>query len=285
MPVATIPSHCPEYPPQLEDLADPPATLWSLGDLGTLRDPIVAIVGTRRATSYGLRITHAIADALARAGACIVSGMALGIDGAAHRGALEAGGRTVAVLGTGVDVPYPRAHLSLYHQMVAKGLVLSERPPGFRSHKFAFPIRNRIIAALAQLVIVVEAPHKSGALHTSTAALEMNRDIAIVPGPIDSPQSAGSNLLLRDGAHPITSIEDAIALAGLTPTRAAGPAIDDPAELRVWAALESGAGSLDALCARADLPVNECLAAVTGLELRGAVECALTGEIRRRISS
>jgi DNA processing protein len=282
MSVETIPFHSPEYPAQLHDLASPPRTLSALGDLATLRDPVVAIVGTRRATSYGLRITQAIAGGLARAGACIVSGMALGIDGAAHRGALEAGGRTVAVLGTGVDVPYPRAHLGIYREIAEKGLILSEMPPGSRSHKFAFPIRNRLIAALARLVIIVEAPHKSGALHTVKYALEMNREIAIVPGPIDSPQSAGSNLLMRDGAHPITSIDDAITLAGLMPSPIAGPRIDDASEMRVWSALESGARSLDDLCARAGLPVAECLAAVTGLELRGAVDCALTGEIRRR---
>ena len=282
MSVETIPSHCPEYPSQLHDLRSPPQTVWALGDLATLREPIVAIVGTRRATSYGLRVTQSIAAALARAGACVVSGMALGIDGAAHRGALEVGGRTVAVLATGVDVPYPRAHLGIYREMVEKGLIVSESPPGARSHKFAFPIRNRIIAALARLVIVVEAPHDSGALHTVKYALELNREIAIVPGPIDSPQSAGSNLLLRDGAHPITSVDDAITLAGLTPSRITGPRIEDPVEMRVWSALESAAHSLDDLCARAALPVNECLAAVTGLELRGAVECALTGEIRRR---
>jgi DNA processing protein len=282
MSVATIPSRSPEYPSQLNDLASPPATLWALGDLATLHDPIVAIVGTRRATAYGLRITHAIAAGLARGGACVVSGMALGIDGAAHRGALEVGGRTVAVLGTGVDVPYPRAHLGIYRDIVQNGLVLSEMPPGAHSHRGSFPNRNRIIAALARLIIIVEAPHDSGALHTARHALDTNREIAVVPGPIDSPQSAGSNLLLRDGAHAIASIEDAITLAGLTPAKIAGPHIDDPTEMRVWSALASGSASLDDLCARAALPVNECMAAVTGLELRGAVECALTGEIRRR---
>jgi DNA processing protein len=282
MSVETIPSHSPDYPPQLHDLSSPPGTIWALGDRQTLRAPIVAIVGTRRATSYGLRMTLAVSAALARAGACVVSGMALGIDGAAHRGALEAKGRTVAVLGTGVDVPYPKAHIAIYREILAKGLILSEMPPGARSHRGSFPNRNRIIAALARLVIIVEAPHDSGALHTVKYALDAQREIAVVPGPIDSPQSAGSNLLLRDGAHPITSIDDAITLAGLSPQKIAGPCIDDPDEMRVWSALESGAGSLDEVCARSSLPVAACLADVTGLELRGAVECALTGEIRRR---
>src|SRR5690349_957098 len=124
MSVETIPFHSPEYPAQLHDLDAPPRTLWALGDLGTLGAPIVAIVGTRRATSYGLRMAQALGGALARAGACVVSGMALGIDGAAHRGALEAQGKTIAVLATGVDVPYPRAHLGLYREIVEQGLVL-----------------------------------------------------------------------------------------------------------------------------------------------------------------
>lgn len=282
MHIATIPFRSHEYPPALYELASPPKTLWAIGSLDTLRDPVVAIVGTRRATSYGLRIAKALAAALASAGACVVSGMALGIDGVAHRGALDAKGRTVAVLGTGVDVPYPRTHVGLYDEIADKGLILSELPVGAHSHGGSFPNRNRIIAGLARLTIIVEAPHKSGALLTADAALHLGRDIAVVLGPIDSPQSEGSNLLLRDGAHPITSIDDAIALAGLTPVKKSGPDIENATEMRVWTALESGAQSLDELCARSMLPAADCLAAVTGLELRGAVECALTGEIRRR---
>jgi DNA processing protein len=282
MRVETIPFRSPEYPPQLYDLASPPTRLWAIGDLATLCEPVVAIVGTRRATSYGLRITRALASAFARAGACVVSGMALGIDGAAHRGALDGGGRTVAVLGSGVDRPYPRANLAIYREIAEKGLLLSEMEPGAHPHRGSFPNRNRIIAGLARLTIIVEAPFKSGAIHTVRYALELNREVAVVLGPIDSPQSAGSNLLIREGAHPITSIDDAITLAGLSPRKIAGPQIDDPIEMRVWSALASEAASLDDLCARAALPVAECLAAVTGLELRGAVECALTGEIRRR---
>lgn len=282
MRVETIRFRSPEYPPQLEDLPSPPTTLWSIGDLSTLQPPVVAIVGTRRATSYGLRVTRELASGLARAGACVVSGLALGIDGAAHRGALEVGGRTVAVLGTGVDVAYPKANLSIYREIAEKGLLLSELPPGARSHGGSFPTRNRIIAGLARLTIVIEAPFDSGALITAKDALALNREVAAVMGPIDSPQSAGSNLLVRDGAHPIASIDDAITLAGLVPQKKAGPHIENPTEMRIWSALECGAGSLDELCARAALPVAECMAAVTGLELRGAVECALTGEIRRR---
>jgi len=280
--VATIPFRSPEYPAALRDLTDAPKTLWALGDLAVLNAPVVAIVGTRRATGYGLRTAREIAGALVRAGACVVSGMALGIDGAAHAGALDAGGKTVAVLGTGVDVPFPRAHLSIYRQIIETGLVLSEMPPGARSHGGSFPNRNRIIAGLAKLVIIIEAPFDSGAMHTYKHAERYGREIAVVPGPIDSPQSAASNQLMRDGAHPIVSPDDAVTLAGLSPQPKARPKVDDEVEMRIWAALEKGAGSLDELCARAALPVSQCLAAVTGLELRGAIECALTGEIRRR---
>ncbi len=271
-----------EYPGALNDLPNPPARLWWIGDLGLLDRTLVTIVGTRRATGYGERITHELGTALTRAGACVVSGMALGIDASAHRAALEANGATIAVLGTGADVAYPRAHVSLHREIIERGLVLSELPPGAHSHKGSFPKRNRILGAISKLTIVVEAPFDSGALITAKHANEVGREVAIVPGPIDSPQSQGSNLLLRDGAHPIVSIADAMSLAGLSPLPRSEPRIDDKVEMRVWTALGHGAATLDELCARSGLPVAQCLSAVTGLELRGAVECALTGEVRRR---
>lgn len=270
------------YPTGLIDLPKPPAPLWFTGDLGILDKPLVTIVGTRRATGYGERITRELATALVRAGACVVSGMALGIDAAVHRAALDANGATIAVLGTGADVAYPRAHASLHREIIERGLVLSELPPGAHSHGGSFPNRNRILAALSRLTIVVEAPFKSGALITARNANELGREVAVVPGPIDSPQSEGSNLLMRDGAHPIVSTADALSLAGLSPLPRAEPHVDDEFEMRVWTALGHGAATLDELCARSGLPVAQCLSAVTGLELRGAVECALTGEVRRR---
>jgi DNA processing protein len=270
------------YPPSLSHLHDPPPVLWTRGDWATLADPVVAIVGTRRATSYGLRVTREIAAALAREGACIVSGMALGIDSYAHRAALDAGGRTVAVLGTGADIAYPRAHAALHREIASRGLVISELPPGERADPGSFPRRNRIIAALSRLTIVVEAPLKSGALITSRDAAELGRDVAAVPGAIDSPQSVGSNQLLRDGAHVVTSVEDALFLVGLNPPVRIEPELRGEAEARVWRALEQGPSTLDELCSRTAMPVAECLTAVTSLELRGIVECALTGDVRRR---
>lgn len=277
-----------DYPESLAELPDPPPMLFAIGSLACLRGPCVAIVGTRRATSYGERVTFEIAGALARAGVTVISGMARGIDGAAHRAALAAGGSTVAVLGTGVDVAYPAAHRALHAEIATRGLLLSEELPGDRASGGSFPKRNRIIAALAQAVIVIEAPHRSGALITATHGLELNRIIAAVPGPIDVPQSAGSNTLLRDGAIVIAEIADALALVGATaPAALARPGSDPPAltdltQCAVWQALESPAADLDALAARASLPARRCLAAVSALELSGAIECALTGEIRRR---
>jgi DNA processing protein len=208
--------------------------------------------------------------------------MARGIDGIAHRAALEAGGRTVAVLGTGVDVAYPPSHRALHAEIARRGLLLSELQPGAHSHAGSFPNRNRIIAALASVVIVVEAGQRSGAKITADYAIDLGRTLAAVPGPIDMPQSAGTNELLRDGAHVIASIPDALALAGLTLPVRGGTEPDDPLERTVWEALRRGPMDLDALCNAASLPAHTCLATVSALELRGVLECELTGHIRLR---
>ena len=271
------------YPPRLRELADPPPVLFVDGHTEWLDGgPVVGIVGTRAATAYGERVTRDIAAQLARAGALVLSGMARGIDGAAHRGALGAGGRSGAVLGTGIDIAYPAAHRGLHAELRERGVVVTEQPPGEKATGGSFPERNRIIAALSDVVIVIEAGRKSGALITAARALELGRVVAAVPGPIDAPQCAGSNELLRDGAQLIASAEDALALLGLTlPPRA--PAIDvSGAERVVWDALGRGALDLDTLASHTALPAREVMAAVTRLELSGAVECALTGEVRRR---
>lgn len=269
------------YPAALRDLPDPPRTLWARGNLALADRPCVAIVGTRRATHYAERVTRELARTLARAGACVVSGLARGVDAAAHLGALEVGGATIAVLGTGLDVVYPKGHAALQREIGERGLLLSELAPTDAAHRGSFPRRNRIIAALASTTIVVEAGVKSGALITAGHALEMGRAVAAVPGPIDVPQSQGSNELLRDGAVVITSMADVLALLGLTAPVRASELEAGGAERLVWDALGQGGADLDSLCARAGLPAHEGLAAVSALELRGLVECALTGEIRR----
>lgn len=266
----------------MADLREPPGCLFAIGNLSLLERPSAAIVGTRRATPYGERVTREIAGALARAGVVIVSGMARGIDGAAHAAALAARGSTIAVLGTGVDVAYPAAHRALYERIARSGLLLSEEMPGDRANGGSFPRRNRIIAALARVTCVVEAPVRSGALITAGHAQELDRTVAAVPGPIDSPQSEGSNELLRDGAVVVAAVADMLALMGVTLPVRSTHAVETSAERAVWEALALGAADLETLTGRSALPARECLAAVTALELRGAVECALTGEIRRR---
>jgi DNA processing protein len=272
-----------DYPEPLRHLAHPPSRLWALGRWELVgATPIVAIVGTRDATRYGERMAGELARALARGGACVVSGMARGIDATAHRAALDETGATVAVLGTGIDVPYPVGHRTLHDVIARRGLLVAELPPGTRAFKGCFPRRNRIIAALASVTIVVEAGVKSGALNTAEQALALGRTVGAVPGPIDAPQSEGANGLLRDGAVVIASVDDALALVGLT------PAVRSPREFSnadvgaVWKALGGGPLDSDSLCAACGLPAQRCLAAVTELELEGAIECTLTGVIRRR---
>ena len=272
-----------EYPAELSDLPQPPQQLYAIGRASALTTPRVAIVGTRNCTGYGERATRTLTRALVRAGASVVSGMARGIDAAAHRTAIEEGGNTVAVLGTGVDVPYPVGHRQLHMTIGEKGLVISENAPGTRAGKGSFPRRNRIIAALAPLTIVVEAGFRSGALNTAAQALELNRQVAAVPGPIDSEQSRGSNQLLRDGAGFIASTADALSLLGLeAPKEISAPPLLADSEQKVWDSIQSGFVLTDSLPSSTGLALAECLAAITSLEIMGLIECSLAGEIRRR---
>lgn len=274
-----------DFPQPLRDLREIPPFLFVVGDLTRGHPPSVAIVGTRKATAYGVRVAREIAGALARSGACVISGMARGIDATAHRAALDAGGRTVAVLGTGVGVAYPAGHQSLQRTIARDGAILSEWAPDDAATPGSFPRRNRVIAALAQVTLVVEAGERSGALITAEHALELGRTVAAVPGPIDQPASAGTNALLRDGAQVIASVADALALVGLTPPLQRPVTATLTGDERVvWEVLARHAPDLDELSARSRLPAKRCLVAVTALELTGAIECALTGEIRRRLS-
>ena len=280
--IAAVAAGEPRYPDVLEVLPDAPPVLWALGDLSLLDLPMVAIVGTRRCTAYGERIARDLATAFARRGVCVISGLARGIDAAAHSACLDAGGRTIAILGTGVDIPYPSAHRALHARVAREGLLLAEPLPGRGPVPGCFPRRNRLIAAIAPALIVVEAGVRSGALITARIALDLGRTIGAVPGPIDSSQSAGSNLLLRDGAIVIAEIADALALCGVSPMHVASTTPREPDSLAVWEALADGPLDADTLCARSRLPVARCMTALSLLEVSGHVECALTGEIRRR---
>lgn len=205
------------YPDALLQLADPPPVLFTLGNVSLMRAPrCVAVVGSRRASTYGRRMAYRLAARWAAEGHVVVSGLALGVDGAAHEGALAGGGGTVAVLGSGVDQPTPRTHLSLAERVRERGLLLSEFPPGTRARPHHFPQRNRVMAALSHAVVVVEGARGSGALITVDHALDLGRDVFALPGPVDRPQSEAANALIRDGAHAVLDPGDLARVMGWT---------------------------------------------------------------------
>jgi DNA processing protein len=241
---------------------------------------VVALVGSRRASPYGERIAALFATAFARASVCVLSGLAYGIDVAALRAALDVDGRTCAVLGTGLDVFYPAAHRDVQRQIAARGFLLSEYAAGTTARPWHFPTRNRLMAALGQATIVVEAGATSGALLTAQIALDLGRPVGAVPGAIDSPESLGANSLLsQPGVTPIGSVADALALVGAQAPKII-PARDlSPDEIAVCRALP--AADLEDLALRTSLPTERCHAIVSSLELSQALKVALDGSIHR----
>jgi DNA processing protein len=277
--IAAVCRHSPVYPPPLAELADAPAVLFVLGRverLVRLRDePAVAIVGTRSPTAYGREVAHSLGRGLGAAGVPVVSGLALGIDGVVHRGCLAGRGMPLAVLACGPDVVYPRRHRALHRQVREHGLVLSELPPGARPFRWSFPARNRIMAGLAQVTVVVEAADPSGSLITSDFARDLGRSVAAVPGHVTSHLARGTNGLLRDGAIPVTRAEDVLDElfgAGMRSVpQPAGPgraAPADPLLARVLSAAE-GSESVTAIAAAAGTPIAETRAALGRLEAEG----------------
>ena len=284
----------PEFPRQLTQLSIPPAGIFvrAAGDRWRrmLESPRVTIVGTRRITSYGVRATESFAAAFAATGVAVVSGMAIGVDTRAHRAALETGGLTAAVLGCGADIPYPGTNRWLYERIVAKGVVISELPPGAPPAPWTFPHRNRLLAALGDAVLVVEAPVTSGALQTADAALELGRSVYSVPGTIYSEGHRGCNKLIYDGAgpafEPCVTVEDFLKqtriergtrqaqggrLSGADPATVSASGGLGSRNDKVWAALGAGATSVDGLVGRTGLSARELSAALAGLELEGLV--------------
>ena len=200
----------PEYPPLLEEIFDPPLVLYARGQMEPLGHPCVAVVGTRRPTIYGLQMAQGIASDLGSRGITVVSGLARGIDAAAHRGCIEGGGRTIAVLGCGIDIVYPREHRQLTQQILEKGLLLSEFAPGTSPSPQNFPVRNRIISGLALGTLIIEASEYSGSLITARLAMEQNREVFALPGNLTSPQSFGPNFLIKQGAKLVQSWRDVV---------------------------------------------------------------------------
>jgi DNA processing protein len=256
----------PDYPSWLKRIYEPPTRLWVRGRL-VCDEGVhsVAIVGSRAATPLGVAFTRMLAGELAAAGLTIVSGLARGIDAAAHQGALDAGGRTVAVLGSGLDRIYPREHEALARAIVKRGAVVSEFPPGTGPWKQNFPRRNRTIAGWSRATVVVEASERSGSLHTARAALEEGREVMAVPGHPSLPGAAGTNALLRDGAALVRGAADVLSELGLEPLPAPA-ASDDP----LLGLLPRGVPmAVEALADRSGRPLPELLVRLTELELGG----------------
>jgi DNA processing protein len=278
--VDLVPIGSPAYPERLLALVDPPPLLFLRGDASLLLLPTVAVVGSRRPTPGGRRTAERIGQDLASAGVVVVSGMALGIDGAAHRGALRAGGGTVAVLGSGPERAYPAANRDLFREILRRGLVVTEFPPDEPALPFNFPRRNRIIAGLSQGVVVVEAGARSGALITADHALDLGIEVFAVPGSVEVEQAQGTNRLIQEGAQLVTCGAEVVeSLGWTTAPRAEEPAeagsqgpgcVQTPELVRVNELLGPAPRSLDSLVHRLELPAERVLAALTRLELAGA---------------
>lgn len=262
----------PGFPRLLRAIHDPPPGLFVRGEeeIAVLARAAVAIVGARACSAYGRQIARSLGRELAAAGLVVVSGLARGVDSEAHRGALEASGTTVAVLGCGIDRDYPAANRELARQVAATGLVVSEYAPGVEPAPWRFPARNRIVAGLCAATVVVEARERSGALITADFALEEGREVFAVPGEITSALSAGSNALLRLGATPLTSAEDVLESFGLAAPERPDPELGSTAAT-VLERVREGAAGADELARATGLSAGELAAALTELELVGAV--------------
>jgi DNA processing protein len=266
----------PRFPTDLLQMADPPVLLYVMGDLEVLSHPRrLAMVGSRNPTPQGEANAHQFARALGQAGVCVVSGLALGVDGAAHTGALEGGAPTIAVVGTGLDRVYPRRHLALAHRIAAHGAIVSEYPLGTPPLQANFPQRNRLIAGLSQGTLVVEATLQSGSLITARMAAEQGREVFAIPGSIHAPQSRGCHALIRQGAKLVESAQDILEDLRLVAPREADTGLEEALEGDDADALLKAMGfepvSLDALQARTGLDTAHLQARLLELELDGSV--------------
>lgn len=285
--------HDPGFPSQLDELIDAPAALFFVGEPGRLThlgEPAVTLVGSRRPSPYGLEVAQSLGRGLASAGVTVVSGLALGIDAAAHRGCLEGDGFPVAVLAGGPDVPYPRSHRRLHREVRERGLVLSEMPPGQRAFRWSFPARNRLMAGIAGMTVVVEAADPSGTLITAEFAQDLGRAVGAVPGRVTSRMATGSNALLRDGAAVIRGAEDVLddllgPGARIEEAHREEPRTADlpPEAARVLAAVEAGE-PVGAIAASAGVSARVARVALARLEADGLVVRGPLGTYERSAS-
>lgn len=273
-----------DYPAALREIHDPPIGLYRKGryDFGR---PAIAIVGSRRTTLYGQAVAAKLGAELAAAGFCIVSGLARGIDTAAHAGALKVGGRTAAVLGTGIDLIYPPENLALYRQIAAEGAIITEFPFGRRADRQSFAMRNRIVAGLCAAVIVVESDLSGGSMITARFAGEQGRQLFAVPGRIDQPTSAGCHQLIRDGATLLTGVDDVLNelsyLRGLTPI---APTTDGATSAEPLAPLSGDEARLLACFAGGNILSLDALATLTGLSIATVAPALMLLELKRRVA-
>ena len=294
--VSLVPLTAPDYPQRLKELPDAPHLLYYRGNLDPADGNAVAIVGSRRCTSYGLRMAGRLAGGLARVGFTVVSGLALGIDGAAHRGTLEANGRTLAVLAGGLSAIYPPEHVGLAEEVAAHGALISETPMTMQPQRGMFHARNRLISGLAQAVVIIEANDKSGALITARHAAEQGRDVFALPANVDGSHSAGSLWLLRNGAKLIRDVDDLLEdMKGLrTPgrtssARPANPAplpqaplpVLDPSQQRVWDFLTEPRHA-DEITRGLSLPSGELNALLLTMEMKKLIRRLQGGVFERR---
>jgi DNA processing protein len=281
--------HDDRYPPGLRDAADAPWALLGRGAFGLVEaiEPQagVTVVGSRRASTYGREVARDLGQEIAGAGLVVISGLAFGIDACAHRGALDAGGKTIAVLGCGPDVSYPAAHRGLWRKIIETGAVISELPPNSNPWRWSFPARNRIMAAMAGMTVVVEAATRSGSLITADLAAELGRDLGAVPGPVTSRASAGPNDLLAGGACLVRDAQDvldALLGVGIKPLQRTGPPLD--ADLaQVLATVEEGATTADAVAAAIALAAGQVGVALARLELLGYLAPTSVGTFTRTL--
>lgn len=251
-----------------------PKRFYFRGELPKQRTVTVAIVGTRKPTIYGKEITHKFAYELAQKGIIIISGLALGVDSIAHRAALEAGGKTIAVLASGVDIIYPSTHLGLADEIISSnGTIISEYEPGTLARSYQFLERNRIVSGLADAIIITEAASRSGTLSTAAHALNQGKEIFVVPGNITSPLSAGCNNLIKQGAHPITCTEDVLEIIApdLLKKQAILPLGDNELETKIIQLIQSGIRDGEELQNILNCPINDFSTAMTMLEISGTI--------------
>ena len=291
--VSLLTPNCAAFPGALRSIPDCPVLLYCRGTLDWLEHPAVAIIGARTATDYGRRVATGLAAELAALGITIVSGAAYGVDAAAHRGALAAGGGTVAVLGCGIDVVYPRAHADLFRDIAACGLLLSEYPIGTKPEGFRFPARNRIISGLVQGVVVVEATERSGSLITARLALDQGREVFAVPGRIDSLKSAGTHRLIQQGAHLVHTVGDILeglswnkgaTLTGAKPGASGDASAITAQEQKLLDSLDTYPLDIDALIRQTGLALVELHSLLLQLELKGLIR-QLPGQQYERVRS